>query len=165
MEDVFNSHVNRNRFYVVAGPRRTWAPRDDPRRVRAHRLTTPRVPQIVWNRFVSHNEQSYVEVGRALREIKRGWSDFSKLAGVKSFDKYCMNKWGWEDRTAVYRNIEAVEVYENVASMQQDVASVQPNLPSFTQALAMKNLEASEQRELASKNKDCPRREQSLSGQ
>lgn len=94
---------------------------------------------------------NYVVVGRALRELKRGWPEFSKFAGVKSFDKYCMAKWGWDNRSAVYEYVQALEVAENVGANQHNVGLDQQNLPSKTQALAMRKLDADEQRELASK--------------
>jgi hypothetical protein len=95
---------------------------------------------------------NYIEVGRSLRELKRSWPEFSKFAGMRSFEKYCLKEWGWENRKTIQEYAWALEVAENVGSPNSHDGSLNSqNLPSKTQALAMRKLDADEQRELASK--------------
>jgi hypothetical protein len=88
-------------------------------------------------RVIHEGELAYVEVGRALQEIKKG-----KLYKEKynTFEEYCEKRWGFSRQTA-YEYMDAAAVAANVSSNLR-------NRPSKTQALVLKALDPDQQKEV-----------------
>lgn len=88
---------------------------------------------------IDSGRKAFVEVGRALLEIKTGKLYRSKFG---TFEEYCQNKWQMERRTA-YRYLDAASVIENVSHGTQ----TQPILPSNErQTRPLSSLPSSEQK-------------------
>ena len=77
--------------------------------------------------IIERGQQTFVEVGQALMEIRDG--RLYKEQGHATFEDYCQKRWGWQRRHG-YELIQAAEVFANVRSNAQ-------NLPSLTQAVQL----------------------------
>jgi hypothetical protein len=89
---------------------------------------------------IERGMQTFVEVGRALNQIREG--KLYREQGHGTFEEYCQIRWGMK-RSQAYNYISACDLVENVHSTGQ-------NLPSLTQAVEMAALQPAQQREVAS---------------
>ena len=90
---------------------------------------------------IEHGLKTYVEVGKALDEIREG--KLYRQQGFGTFEEYCEKRWGWT-RQHGYLVIRAAAAAENVISILHSA-------PSMAQAAILATLTPDQQRELAAK--------------
>jgi hypothetical protein len=88
-------------------------------------------------KVIHEGELSYVEVGKALQEIRKGKMYKDKY---NTFEEYCEKRWGYCRQTA-YEYMDAAAVAANVSSNLH-------NRPSKTQALVLSALDPDQQKEV-----------------
>ena len=97
-------------------------------------------PLTLLEKVIREGQLAYVEVGKALQEIKKG-----KLyrKNYNTFEEYCEKRWGFERQTA-YDYIKASDVEQNVRTCVQTA-------PTLCQARELAVLDPDQQKEIAKK--------------
>jgi hypothetical protein len=89
--------------------------------------------------IIQKNLGSFVEMGRALMEIRDG-ELYSKVRGIANFATYCKQRWDFK-RTYAFYMIESAMVIDNVHNCEQKPTSE-------SQCRPLINLEPDEQRKV-----------------
>lgn len=92
---------------------------------------------------IERGAQTFIEVGKALMEIKEGRLYRTAENPKRTFEDYVQERWGWSRQWA-YRQIQAAEVAENVAPGLQNGETLSPS-----NAIALSRLDPEEQKEAA----------------
>ena len=101
--------------------------------VRAHRVVE-RLAEL--ESIIERGLQTYFEIGRALYEIRE--DRLYRAQGIRTFEVYCRERWGWNSRQVPYNYIAASRVAENVQTTGQ-------RRPSLSQAVELAALPAEQQ--------------------